>query len=348
MVLPQQGKIPNYYSVLGISPQATLDEIKLAYRRLVRLYHPDVSQDRATRQKFHQVQDAYETLSNRDKRRLYDIRFGHHNRQSTQAYQQQEDALKQAAETTKTSNPNAKPKVNLSESELKDSLSDLFEPLLAWFQIQANGPNQKSENHNSAFHPVYLTQQEADNGCIKRVEIKEATACERCSETGRVNNRACATCHGKGVLYQDFKLEVRIPKNCRHAQLLRIPKKNKRHLEKSLGNLEFWVLKICVAQIPRTLKVDGLNVIYNLQLTLPEIVLGGGYKIPSLDGKMDLEIYVPPFSQDNETLKLNGQGLSSALQGQTGHYLVKLEVRWPRKLSDKQKALYQQLRQLGL
>jgi DnaJ-class molecular chaperone len=69
--------------------------------------------------------------------------------------------------------------------------------------------------------------------------------------------------------------------------------------------------------------------------------------VPSLDGQQDFEIYVPSVSQPDELLKLSGKGLKSAIEDQVGDYLVRLKIRWPKKLSDKQKDLYESLKRIG-
>lgn len=200
----------NYYEILGVKPESAPDEIKCAYRSLARLYHPDVNKSEDAEKKFREINEAFEILSNPDKRSYYD--FARKN--------------------------NLKFDVNSTFSF--PSLQDLF-------KFFFGGKEEKKEQKEDVQVTVYLTLEEACTGTTKTVHFKAQVRCPSCRGIGIKQGQTCPDCQGLGFVRRLQKMEVKIPDGVQEDTKVRVPREGNFY---GLGQTTDLRLKIRIKEHP--------------------------------------------------------------------------------------------------
>ena len=167
----------DYYEVLGVSKTATDAEIKSAFRKLAKKYHPDVSKEENAEEKFKEAQEAYAVLSDPNKRKQYD-QFGH------------------------SAFTNAGGGFSGFEGFDFGNMSDIFEEILGGFGFSSNG--RRSANHatrgNDILYHITIDFEEAAYGCKKDIELEVVETCSDCHGEGGFNKKTCSECRGSGTI----------------------------------------------------------------------------------------------------------------------------------------------------
>ena len=321
----------DYYEILGVKRDASEREIKQAYRRLARKHHPDVNPgDKSAEARFKQINEAYEVLSDKEKRQKYD-RFGDQWQYADQFAQRgyQQEPFGDFSQGGATS----------FRFEGGD-LGSLFEELLGSSRSRSSRRPQSRRGQDIEY-PVSVTLEEAYHGtnCILSLEVGEP--CSSCRGTGRIQNVPCSVCRGSGVVSRARRLEVKIPPGVKDGSRVRVAGKG----GQGYGGAASGDLYLVVSVKPHPLfqrKGDDLYVEVGIPLTVA--VLGGEIQLPTLKGKLALK--VPPETQNGRTFRLTGQGMPHLGNRSYGDLLAKVNVIVPTKLSGKEKELFKQLSQL--
>jgi len=319
----------DYYSILGISRNASEREIKQAYRKLARQYHPDVnSGDKSAEAKFKQINEAYEVLSDKEKRWKYD-QFGdqwQYADQFAQARRQQTPVwdFNQAGGQS----------FRFEEADLGSLFDGLFGGGIRRRQVR---PRRGKDIR----HPIEVTLEEAYHGTKRTITLQTEQPCPDCKGTGLMQNLPCSVCRGLGVVSGVKRLEVKIPSGVKNGSRVRVAGKG----EPGYAGGASGDLYLVVSVKPHRLferKGDDLYVEVAVPLTVA--VLGGEVFVPSLKGELALK--VPPETQNGRAFRLAGRGMPHLGNSSHGDLLAKVSVVLPTKLSEEEKKLFERLGQL--
>src|SRR5918996_4014580 len=326
----------DYYRILGVARDADDKTIKSAYRKLARKYHPDVAKGKDAGERFREVTEAYEVLSDPEKRRRYDT-LGPDWQRYTQPGQGGQGGvhveygdLGGFSEFFRTifgdlggargGRAGAGGRVNI-----EDLLGGLGGGRAARGQdVQAN---------------VTITLEEAYSGTRKSFEFEIEEPCSTCHGSGNVGGKPCATCHGTGWQRARREVDVRIPAGVRTGQKVRVSGEG----GGGTGGRGDLYLVVSVAPHPQ-LERRGDDLVYALPITAPEAALGATIEVPTLRGKVSMK--VPPGTSSGRTFRLRGYGMPKPKGGGAGDELVKVKIVLPSSLSEAETELYQKLKAL--
>ncbi len=323
-------KTKDYYEILGVKRDASEQEIKQAYRRLARKHHPDVNPgDKSAETKFKEINQAYEVLADKEKRKKYD-RYG----DQWQYAEQFAQADRQQTPFRDFSRAGGAAGFDFGG----DDLGSLFDELLGKTRgyTRHTGPGRGRDMEAA----VEVTLEEAFHGTIRVLNLQTEEPCSACQGSGYIRNVPCSTCRGFGAVPRVKRLEVRIPPGVNNRSRVRIAGKGQPGVNGASGDLY-----LVVSVRPHRLferRGDDLRVEVPVPLTVA--MLGGEVQVPTPKGKLALKI--PPETQNERTFRLTGQGMPHLGNSSRGDLLVKATVRLPEKLSPQEKELFQRLSEL--
>jgi len=318
----------DYYAILGVSRNATEKEIKQAYRRLARKYHPDVNPgDKTAEAKFKEINEAHEVLSDAEKRKKYD-RFGDQWQNAEQFAKAgqgfQSDFGKGGAYTT------------FDFGDLGD-LGDIFSGAFQGFGT-GSGTARRAARPRSIEHPVDVTLEEAYQGTKRVIQLQAEESCTTCGGSGRVGRARCSTCGGSGRLLKPKRLEVKIPAGVGDGSKVRIAGQGSQGYGGSKGDL-YLVVRVLPQQFFER-KGDDLHT--EVAIPLVTAMLGGEVAVPTLKGKVALK--VPPETQNGKVFRLAEQGMPHLNDSSRGDLFAKVKVLLPTRLTPQERQLFEQLR----
>jgi len=318
----------DYYTILGVGRGAPEKEIKQAYRRLARKYHPDVNPgDKSAEAKFKEINEAHEVLSDPEKRKKYD-QFGDQWQYADQFAKAgqgaQRDFGKGGAYTT------------FDFGDLGD-LGDIFSGAFQGFGT-GSGTGRRAARPRSIEHPVDVTLEEAYQGTKRVIQLQAEEPCPTCGGTGRVGRARCSTCGGAGRLLKPRRLEVKIPAGVGDGSKVRIAGQGSQGYSGSKGDL-YLVVRVLPHQVFER-KGDDLHT--EVAIPLAAAMLGGEVAVPTLKGKVALK--VPPETQNGKVFRLAGQGMPHLNDSSHGDLFARIKVLLPTRLTPQEKQLFEQLR----
>lgn len=324
----------NYYSILGVTPDSSDAEIKSAYRKLARKYHPDVNPYGTAR--FKDITEAYETLSDAKKRIHYDTVNGFF-KSSPKQEKQHTSSNKADSEYKKQASFQNHTEPKMSKEEFSKKINDIFE--------EFSKPKLKKEKTTpkrgeDLYEDIFVNIKEAVNGAERIINVMHSTACPNCKGRKFINGSLCHLCKGTGEKVEHKKITVKIPKNVKNGTKLRIPQEGSSGLNGGKNGDLYLKIKI---EPNNKISFDGNNVIYNVPITPFEAVLGGSISVPSFDANLNLKI--PPKTHSGQKFRLAGQGLKQ--NGKTGDMIVIVHIEIPCSLSDDEIRLYEKLKKVS-
>jgi curved DNA-binding protein len=322
-------KFKDYYDVLGVSKTATADDIKKEYRKLARKYHPDVNPgDKSAEDTFKEINEAYEVLSDPEKRKRYD---------------QLGPNWKAGADFTPPPGwENAGvPFGNFGDvfggDRSSGGFSDFFESLFgnrrgarAGAGFQMRGQDVEAE--------IALTLEEAHRGGTRSLSFHAPEPCVDCGGSGSKDGKTCPTCHGAGAIRRPKSFEVTIPAGVRDGSVIRLAGQGESGMNGGPAGDLFLRVRIEPHRVFKGVGPDDVQV--ELPVAPWEAALGAKVTVPTLDGPVEMKI--PAGAQGGQRLRLRGQGLNRRGGGRGDQY-VKLNIVIPSKLTDKEKELFEKL-----
>jgi DnaJ-class molecular chaperone len=334
----------DYYKSLGVGKAASEKDIKSAYRKLARKYHPDVNPgDKAAEARFKEINEAHAVLMDPEKRKTYDTLGPDWAKRFQQG--NQHGAGRQTYTYTGT-----------APGQETADFSDFFETLFGQraegdrgFDIGSifgRGRNRQAapapQRGSDAEQAVDLTLGQAFEGVERAFTVQSSQVCPTCSGSGIVNGAACPTCHGIGSIPKTKRLEVKIPAGVRDGSRVRVAGEGSPGaLGGPSGDL-FLVVKVT----PDTrFRRDSDNLHTDLFVPVTKLALGGEVSVPTLTGKVTMSI--PAGSQNGRTMRLTGQGMPQLRTQKRGDLYVKLHALLPTKLDERQRDLFTQLEKAG-
>jgi DnaJ-class molecular chaperone len=317
----------DYYQVLGLPRTASADDIKKAFRRLARQYHPDLhtgAKKAEMEKRFKELNEAHEVLSDPDKRKKYD-QYGA-NWEQAEAFErarQQAGARGFGGETTGGFGAEA--------------FSDIFENLFGG-RSHAGSPRGFATQGEDLETQVELTLREVLTGVTKRVTLREPVPCTACQGSGRLRGRPCPACMGTGSVLEPKTIEVRIPAGVQEGTRVRVAGKGQPGLNG--GKRGDLYLQVSIAP-HKVFQRQGSDLLVNLPVWPWEAALGAEVTAPTLEGPVRVKI--PPGSRADSKLRLKGKGLPTASGGH-GDLFLTLQIVMPTVLSDEERKLYEELK----
>lgn len=317
----------DYYQILGVPRNASEKEIKQAYRKLARQYHPDVNPgDKSAEAKFKEINEAYEVLSDPEKRRKYD-QFGE-NWQYAEQF-----ARAGAQQQARWGFGGQEIKFDFGDFGGAGGFGDIFDSILHEF---GGRPSRRPRRGQDIEYPLEVTLEEAYRGTTRLIEIQSEEPCPTCGGKG------CRTCGGAGAFVRPRRLEVKIPPGVKQGSRVRIAGKGgPGYMGGEAGDL---YLIISVKPDSRFQRTDD-DLYVEVPVYLTDAILGGEVEVPTLDGKR-LALKIPPETQNGKVFRLAGQGMPRLGNNTRGDLYAKVKVVLPTRLSQKEKELFQQLKAL--
>lgn len=355
----------DYYEVLGVSKSASADEIKKAYRQMALKYHPDKNpDDKDAEEKFKEAAEAYDVLSNPDKKARYD-QFGH-------------AGMNGAASGSAG---------GFSMEDIFSQFGDIFGGHFNFggfggnFGFGGNSSGQRVNRGTDMRIRIKLTLQEIAHGVEKKIKLNRKVACSTCGGTGakdkdsyttcntchgsgqvtRVTNtilgqmqtsstcptcqgdgkiitNPCPTCHGEGIVNKEEEITFKIPAGVEEGMVLTVSGKGNAARHGGVnGNLLVQIEEVKNEDLIR----NGVDLIHNAFVSIADAALGTTVEIPTVDGKAKIKI--EPGTQSGRVLRLRGKGLPDVNGYGTGDLLAVVNIWTPRKLDKKEKELLEQL-----
>jgi molecular chaperone DnaJ len=373
----------DFYKILGVKKDAKPEEIKKAYRRLARKYHPDVNPgDKAAEDRFKQMSEAFDVLSDPKKRKVYD-RFG-----------QYSDNLANAAETGGAAGSTYARGAPFdfsgfdfggggatSQGTAGGSFRDIFADLFGAGRAEREPPRPQPERGADIEMPLSLTFEEAITGLTTNLTVNRSEQCSRChgagdtggsvvtcatcKGTGQVQRTGgrlrfsqecpdcggsgkrrppCSLCKGRGVLAKTENVKVRIPAGVDTGSRVRIPGKGEGgRLGAPPGDL--YIITNVGRHQYFTRKGD--NIYVTVPITVPEAALGAKIEVPTVNGKAQLRI--PPGTQSGQKFRLRERGAPSLRDANVhGDQFVEVQVTLPKVISEETKDLLRKYAQMNV
>lgn len=317
----------DFYEALGVPRTASDKEIRAAYRKLARKHHPDVNpNDKSAEARFKEVNQAYEVLSDPDKRRKYD-KYGDRWEMADQI----EEAQRRGGGAG-----------GFRAAPGGEAFSDFGSIFDTFFRRERSGPRATAGNRRGQDieTPVEVSLEEAFHGTSRTVNLQSQEPCATCGGMGELAGAICHACEGMGVTVKPRRLEVRIPAGVKTGSRVRIAGEGRPGAGKgSAGDL---YLVVTVMQHPRfERKGDDLHA--EVDVPLLDAVLGGEVTVPTIDGRVALRI--PELTQNGRQFRLGGKGmpvLGSA--GQRGDLFVRVKVQLPAHLTEEEREHFEAMR----
>ncbi|HEY0007932.1 MAG TPA: DnaJ C-terminal domain-containing protein [Tepidisphaeraceae bacterium] len=299
----------DYYEVLGLKRGATEDEIKRAHRKLAREFHPDANKDTSAPQRFTEVQEAYDVLSDKTKRQRYD-QFGH------AAAEMNADAYEQMRRNQSAARARPGERVVSPEDfgeEFGGQFGDVFDQLFGQrgpFNRQGGRARHPAapERGNDVEYPVTISFEQAARGTMLPLRMNVG---------GNIES-----------------VEVKVPAGVKDGQRVRVRGKGDRS-----GITPGDLFIVVTVEPHRFFRRDGLDVLLELPISLYEALLGTRAEVPTLDGKVTLTI--PPGTSSGAKLRIKGRGFKRA--GEQGDQFCIIKIVVPKSLSDEDQAFVHEM-----
>jgi DnaJ-class molecular chaperone len=334
----------DYYKILGVDRKADEKAIKSAFRRLARKYHPDVAKGKDVGDRFKEINEAYEVLSDPEKRRRYDT-LG----PDWQRYAQQAPGGAQPGGF----------RVEYGDAgDFSDFFRTIFGDLGArggraggrrvGFDVEdllgggfggARGGARAAARGDDVQANVEITLEEAFAGARKTFSLELDEPCPTCHGAGNVDGTPCPTCRGKGWHRQRRTVDVKIPAGVKSGQRVRVSGEG----GSAAGGRGDLYLMITVSPHP-LFERKGDDVQLDLPVTAPEAALGASVQVPTLRGRVAMKI--PPETSSGRTFRLPGYGMPRVKNGGAGDQLVRVKIVMPSGLTPAERELYEKLKAL--
>ncbi|GAA4337053.1 molecular chaperone DnaJ [Flaviaesturariibacter amylovorans] len=357
----------DYYEILGVAKGASADDIKKAYRKVAMQFHPDRNPgDKAAEEKFKEAAEAYEVLSDQDKRAQYD-RFGHAGVSGAGrggfggGASNMEDIFSQfgdifgedmfgsffggqrgggggqrRARGTRGSNLRIKLKLTYEEIAKGVTKNIKVKKYVPCATCSGSGAKDKGSVQNCGTC--------GGSGQVRKVtstflgQMQTVTTCPTCNGEGSTITAKCGACKGDGRVYGEETVTIDIPAGVQEGMQLNISGRGNAGERGGMAG----DLVILIEEEPhKELVREGLNVAYELHLSFPEAVFGTTVEVPTIDGRAKIKI--PPGTQSGKVFRLKGKGFPAVNSYEKGDQLVQVNIWTPQHLSSDEKAMLEKM-----
>jgi molecular chaperone DnaJ len=355
----------DYYEVLGVSKSATKDELKKAYRKLAIQYHPDKNPgDKAAEEKFKEAAEAYEVLSDDEKRRKYD-QFGH-------------AGLGGAGGSGFSGFGDI--------NDIFEHFGDIFGSAFGgsgFGGFSSRGRSQQVRKGSNLRVKVHLNLQEVVQGVEKKLKVKKKVACSTCNGSGAANAQAvqtcttckgtgyvvqvvnsilgrmqqqspcptcggegktitqkCTTCYGEGIVDGEETISVKIPAGVGEGMQMNVAGKGNAPRR---GGVNGDLIVVITEEKHPNLQRDGNDLIYELPISFPDAVMGATVEVPTVEGAVKIKI--DEGTQPGKVLRLRGKGIPDVNGYGRGDLLVHIQVFVPKNITKDERKILEKLQE---
>ena len=354
----------DYYEVLGVPKSASVEEIKKAYRQQALKYHPDKNpNNKEAEEKFKEAAEAYEVLSNADKRRRYD-QFGHAGMGSsgggfTGGGMTIEDIFNQFGDIfgdfggfgnfgfgssrsrgsrRVNKGSNLRVKVTLTLDEITNGVEKKLKVNKYITCTACGGTGARGKEGYTTCSTCH------GSGHVTRIantllgQMQTTSTCPHCEGEGKIIKDRCTTCHGEGIVKDEEVVKIQIPAGVSEGMQLNVSGKGNAARR---GGINGDLLVVIEEKAHPELIRDGNDLIYYLYLSIPQAALGTTVEIPTIDGKA--KIRIEQGTQPGKILRLRGKGIPEVNGYGRGDLLVSINVWIPRNLNKEEQKLLEKL-----
>ncbi len=362
----------DYYEVLGVAKGASTDEIKKAYRKVAMQHHPDRNPgDKAAEEKFKEAAEAYEVLSDADKKAQYD-RFGHAGVSSNgrggysggngmnmdDIFSQFGDIFgddifgnffgqqrgggggRQGQRSRGVRGSNLRVKLKLTYEEIAKGVTKNIKVKKYVVCNTCSGSGAKDKGS------VQTCQTCSGSGQVRRVQntflgqMQTVTTCPTCNGEGSTVTAKCTNCKGEGRVYAEETVSIEIPAGVQEGMQLSI---NGRGNAGERGGANGDLIILIEEESHKELQRDGLNVAYDLHISFTDAVFGTQVEVPTIDGRAKIKI--PAGTQSGKVFRLKGKGFPAVNSYEKGDQLIQVNIWTPQTLNAEEKAALEKLGQ---
>ncbi len=364
----------DYYEILGVPRNASQEEIKKAYRKLARKYHPDICKKPECEEKFKEINEAYQVLSDPEKRKLYDT-YGHaafeggapsENFGGGTPFENLEDVFK-----------------TFGEFFGGDFFERIFEEAAFGGRRRRRASRPRPQRGEDIYHTVVISLEDAFRGTVLNIPITRRVACPVCKGSGKGREKVCPRCGGRGklvfrpnpfmvveevcpvcrgagvvaepcpecggegfVLKQE-EVKVRIPPGVDNGTKLKVEGKGN---EGRFGGPPGDLYIITKVEPHPIFERRGDNLYVDVNITYPEAVLGGEVEVPTIEGE-NIKVRIPEGTKENDTVRVEGRGMPRLRGGGRGDLVVRFHIDVPSfgflaKLTGKERRIRELLEEL--
>lgn len=343
----------DYYEVLGVDRSATPDQIKKAYRKLAMRYHPDVNKEAGAEDKFKEINEAYEVLSDEQKRQRYD-QFGHAGVDGQAGFGAEggfggfggfDDIFSTFFGGGASRRSNAPRQGADRLMQVRIDFMDAIFGKTESVKLDVDEPCEHCHG-SGAEHPSDVTTCPTCGGSGYVVHqqrtplgvFQQQSVCPDCHGTGRKITNPCHECHGQGYKHKRTTIDYKIPAGMASGQQIRIPGKGERG-ENGGPNGDLYI-EVYVRP-HEIFERRGNDIYIRVPVSAIDVTIGTQISVPTVYG--DVDLMIPEGTQPNTKFRLKGKGVKSIRGGQGDQY-VEVEVQIPKKLSKKERELYEKIR----
>lgn len=354
----------DYYEILGVSKTANSDEIKSSYRKLAMKYHPDKNPDDSVAEtKFKEAAEAYEVLSDSNKRARYD-QFGHQGLRAGQDFHSNsgfEDIFSQFSDifgggifdeifgggrsrgrsqrrTQGERGSDLKIRIGLTLEEIAEGVSKTIKIKRYQTCDNCSGTGANSSN---GYRKCPACDGQGEIRSVSRSmfgQFINVSACTNCSGSGQIISDPCTKCSGEGRHHEEDEVKVTIPAGVEQGNY--IPLRQKGNAGRRGGPTGDLIVVIEEKEHPYFDRNEN-DIIYRLSISYPDAVLGGKYEVPTLNGIETVKI--DPGTRANTMIKLHGKGIQNLNSYGSGDEIVIIDIHVPKSISSKEKAVLKEL-----
>jgi len=357
----------DYYEILGVGKGATAEEIKKSYRKVAMQYHPDRNPgDKNAEEKFKEAAEAYEILSDSDKRAQYD-RYGHagvssNGRGGHTGNMNMEDIFSQFGDifgedifgsffggggargagaqrrTRGTRGSNLRIKLKLTYEEIARGVTKNIKVKKYVSCATCSGSGAKDKGS------VQTCGTCGGSGQVRKVtntflgQMQTVTTCPNCNGEGTTITAKCGNCRGEGRVYGEETVTIDIPAGVQEGMQLNI---SGRGNAGERGGMSGDLIILIEEEPHKELQREGLNVAYELHISFTDAVFGTGVEVPTIDGRAKIKI--PAGTQSGKIFRLKGKGFPAVNSYEKGDQLVHVNVWTPQHVSSEEKAALEKL-----
>ncbi len=362
----------DFYEILGVSKTASADEIKKAYRKVAMQFHPDRNPgNKEAEEKFKEAAEAYEILSDADKKAQYD-RYGHagvsgngrggfggagQNMNMDDIFSQFGDIFgddnpfgsffgggsgqrRGGGRTRGVRGSNLRVRIKLNYEEIAKGASKTIKVKKYVSCTTCSGSGAKDKSSMQTCGTC------GGSGQVRRVQntflgqMQTVTTCPTCNGEGSTIANKCTSCKGEGRVYGEENITIEIPAGVQEGMQLNVTGKgNMGERGGAPGDLIVLIEEEAHAHLHR----DGLNVAYDLHISFPDAVFGIQAEVPTIDGRAKIKI--PPGTQSGKVFRLKGKGFPAVQSYEKGDQLIYVNVWTPQHLTSEEKAMLEKLQQ---
>ncbi|MFB4211878.1 molecular chaperone DnaJ [Shouchella sp. 1P09AA] len=338
----------DFYEVLGVSENASEDEVKKAYRKLARKYHPDVNKEEGAESKFKEVKEAYDTLSDPQKKAHYD-QFGHTDPNQGFGGAGAGDFggfsdifdMFFGGQGGGRRNPNAPRQGN----DLQYTMTLDFKEAVFGKETEIEIPRDENCETCDGSGAKPGTKPETCSHCkgSGQLNVEQNTpfgrvvnrrVCNHCEGSGKIIKDKCNTCHGKGKVRKKKTINVKVPAGIDNGQQLRVSGQGEAGTNGGPAGDLYVVFQVREHEF---FERDGEDVYCEVPLTFPQVALGDEIEVPTLTGKIKLKI--PAGTQTGTNFRLKGKGVPNVHGRGQGDQHVQVRVVTPKNLNENEKEL---------